>query len=110
MSAIVAASEGANPTILAGEFHFGSIAIFNDTITLDSNLHSELVDQAQGLYRYDTKDTYTAWLGFSLTPNSTDYQGTINLVGAEPILVKARDRRLRHAPGIATIMTDANEG
>ncbi|KAJ6426515.1 hypothetical protein OIU84_022168 [Salix udensis] len=39
-SAIVAAPEGANLTILAGQFHFGNIAVFDDPITLDNNLHS----------------------------------------------------------------------
>ncbi|OVA06741.1 Plant disease resistance response protein [Macleaya cordata] len=116
-SAIVAAPQGANLTILAGQFHFGNIAVFDDPITLDNNLHSPPVGRAQGLYLYDTKNTYTAWLGFSFVLNSTDYQGTINFIGADPLMNKTRDISVVGgtgdffmARGIATIMTDAFEG
>ncbi|XP_057510134.1 disease resistance response protein 206-like [Actinidia eriantha] len=116
-SAIVAAPEGANRTILAGQFHFGNVAVFDDPITLDNNLHSPPVGRAQGLYIYDTKNTYTAWLGFSFVLNSTDYQGTINFIGADPLMNKTRDISIVGGTGdffmhrgIATIMTDAFEG
>ncbi|KAE8055434.1 hypothetical protein FH972_012274 [Carpinus fangiana] len=116
-SAIVAAPEGANLTILAGQFHFGNIAVFDDPITLDNNLHSKPVGRAQGLYVYDTKNTFTAWLGFSFVLNSTDHQGTINFLGADPILAKSRDISIVGGTGdffmhrgVATIMTDAFEG
>jgi hypothetical protein len=116
-SAIVAAPEGANLTILAGQFHFGNIAVFDDPITLDNNLHSKPVGRAQGLYIYDTKNTFTAWLGFTFVLNSTDHQGTINFNGADPILAKTRDISIVGGTGdffmhrgIATIMTDAFEG
>ncbi|KAI3919950.1 hypothetical protein MKW98_001206 [Papaver atlanticum] len=116
-SAIVAAPQGANMTILAGQFHFGNIAVFDDPITLDNNLHSPPVGRAQGFYIYDTKNTYTAWLGFSFVFNSTDHQGTINFIGADPLMNKTRDISVVGgtgdffmARGIATIMTDAFEG
>jgi hypothetical protein len=116
-SAIVAAPQGANLTILAGKFHFGNIAVFDDPITLDNNLHSKPVGRAQGLYVYDTKNTFTAWLGFSFVLNSTDHQGTINFLGADPILAKSRDISIVGGTGdffmhrgVATIMTDAFEG
>ncbi|KAL0015920.1 hypothetical protein SO802_002989 [Lithocarpus litseifolius] len=116
-SAIVAAPDGANLTILAGQFHFGNIAVFDDPITLDNNLHSKPVGRAQGLYIYDTKNTFTSWLGFTFVLNSTDHQGTINFSGADPIMVKSRDISIVGGTGdffmhrgIATIMTDAYEG
>ncbi|KAI3423000.1 Dirigent protein, partial [Psidium guajava] len=115
-SAIVAAPQGSNLTILAGSFHFGNIAVFDDPITLDNNLHSKPVGRAQGLYMYDTKNTFTAWLGFSFVLNTTDYEGSINFTGADPTMVKERDISVVGGTGdffmhrgIATIMTDAFE-
>ncbi|KAH8513329.1 hypothetical protein H0E87_006568 [Populus deltoides] len=115
-AAIVAAPEGANLTILAGQFHFGNIAVFDDPITLDNNLHSPPVGRAQGMYIYDTKNTFTAWLGFTFVLNSTKHQGTINFIGADPIMVKSRDISVVGGTGdffmhrgIATLMTDSFE-
>ncbi|CAB4303590.1 unnamed protein product [Prunus armeniaca] len=109
--------QGANLTLLAPQFHFGNIAVFHDPITLDNNLHSKPVGMAQGIYIYDTKNTFTAWLDFSFSLNSTDYQGSINFIGADPILIKTRDISVvggigdffMHR-GIAAINTDAYEG
>ncbi|XP_027343610.1 disease resistance response protein 206-like [Abrus precatorius] len=116
-SAIVAAPEGANLTKLASQFHFGNIAVFDDPITLDNNLHSKPVGRAQGFYIYDTKNTYTSWLGFTFVLNSTQHQGTISFAGADPIMQKTRDISVTGGTGeffmhrgIATIMTDAFEG
>ncbi|KAI5595193.1 hypothetical protein BDE02_03G121800 [Populus trichocarpa] len=116
-SAIVAAPEGANLTILAGQNHFGNIIVFDDPITLDNNLHSPPVGRAQGMYIYDTKNTFTSWLGFTFALNSTQHQGTISFIGADPILVKSRDISVVGGTGdffmhrgIATIGTDAFEG
>ncbi|KAK2973780.1 hypothetical protein RJ640_018988 [Escallonia rubra] len=116
-SAIVGAPEGANATILAGQFHFGNVVVFDDPITLDNNLHSAPIGRAQGLYIYDTKNTYTSWLGFAFLLNTTDYQGTIIFNGADPIMVKTRDIAVVGGTGdffmhrgVATIMTDAFEG
>ncbi|KAG4154881.1 hypothetical protein ERO13_D03G080500v2 [Gossypium hirsutum] len=117
-SAIVAAPQGDNLTILASQFHFGNIAVFDDPITLDNNLHSKPVGRAQGMYLYDTKNTYTAWLGFSFVFNSTDYyQGTINFIGADPLMNKTRDISIVGGTGdffmhrgVATLMTDSFEG
>ncbi|OVA01882.1 Plant disease resistance response protein [Macleaya cordata] len=116
-SAIVAAPEGANLTILAGKSHFGDVVVFDDPITVDNNLHSTPIGRAQGVYVYDKKETFTAWLGFTLVLNSTDYQGTINFIGADPIMVNKRDISVVGgtgdffmARGIATVSTDAFEG
>nr|DAD19104.1 TPA_asm: hypothetical protein HUJ06_020567 [Nelumbo nucifera] len=116
-SAIVGAPEGANLTILAAHYHFGNMVVFDDPITLDNNLHSPPVGRAQGLYFYDSKAEFTAWLAFSFVLNSTDHQGTINFVGADPLMHKTRDISVVGgtgdffmARGIATIMTDAFEG
>lgn len=116
-SAIVAAPQGANFTILADKFHFGNIAVFDDPITLDNNLHSPPVGRAQGMYIYDTKNTFTAWLGFTFVLNTTDYQGTINFMGADPLMNKTSDINIVGGTGdffmhrgIATLMTDSFEG
>ncbi|KAK3227953.1 hypothetical protein Dsin_007815 [Dipteronia sinensis] len=116
-STIVAAPEGGNLTILAGDFHFGNIAVFDDPITLDNNFHSEPVGRAQGMYIYDTKNTYTAWLGFSFVLNSTDHKGSINFIGADPLMNKTRDISVVGGTGdffmhrgIATLSTDSFEG
>uniref|UniRef100_A0A1D1YG73 Dirigent protein n=1 Tax=Anthurium amnicola TaxID=1678845 RepID=A0A1D1YG73_9ARAE len=116
-AAIVAAPVWANRTILGPLMHFGDVAVFDDPVTLDNNLHSAPVGRAQGLYLYDNKGIYTAWVAFSLVLNSTDHQGTINLLGADPLMNKTRDISVvggtgdfLMARGIATVMTDAFEG
>lgn len=116
-SAIVAAPQGANLTKLAASFHFGNMVVFDDPITLDNNLHSPPVGRAQGFYLYDTKHTFTAWLGFSFVLNSTHHVGTINFVGPDPTLQKSRDISVVGGTGdffmhrgIATLITDAFEG
>ncbi|KAJ0793080.1 putative dirigent protein [Helianthus annuus] len=76
---------------IVDKFHFGNIAVFDDPITLDNNFHSSPVGRAQGMYFYDTKNTFTAWLGFSFVFNSAQHKGTINFIGADPIMVKSRD-------------------
>ncbi|CAI9274482.1 unnamed protein product [Lactuca saligna] len=116
-SAIVGAPQWANRTILASQFHFGNIVVFDDPITLDNNFHSPSIGRAQGQYIYDTKNTFTAWLAFSFVLNSTDYQGSIQFIGADPIMIKTRDISVVGGTGdffmhrgVATIMTDAFEG
>ncbi|KAK7318153.1 hypothetical protein RJT34_02851 [Clitoria ternatea] len=116
-SAIVAAPEGANLTKLTGQFHFGNIVVFDDPITLDNNLRSKPVGRAQGFYIYDTKNTFTSWLGFTFILNSIDHEGTITFAGADPTLQKSRDISIIGGTGdffmhrgIVTIMTDAFEG
>ncbi|KAK1282412.1 hypothetical protein QJS10_CPB22g00049 [Acorus calamus] len=116
-SAIVASPAWANRTILAGQNHFGDVVVFDDPITLDNNLHSPPVGRAQGMYLYDKKEIYTAWLGFSFVFNSTDYKGTISFIGADPTTNKTRDVSVVGGTGdffmtrgVATLMTDAFEG
>jgi hypothetical protein len=69
------------------------------------------------MYIYDTKNTFTAWLGFSFVLNSTDHHGTVNFMGADPTTLKTRDISVVGGTGdffmqrgIATIATDAYEG
>ncbi|KAF8412168.1 hypothetical protein HHK36_000126 [Tetracentron sinense] len=116
-AAIIGSPAWGNKTILAGLNHFGDLVVFDDPITLDNNLNSNPVGRAQGFYLYDKKDIFTAWLGFSFVLNSTDYKGTINFAGADPLMNKTRDISVVGgtgdffmARGIATLMTDAFEG
>lgn len=112
-AAIVAAPAGANLTTLAPQFHFGNIVVFDDPITTGHSLESPQVGRAQGMYIYDSKNIFTAWLAFSFVLNSTHHQGTINFIGADPIMNKARDISIVGGTGdffmhqgIATITTD----
>ncbi|KAL8498591.1 hypothetical protein ACS0TY_021794 [Phlomoides rotata] len=116
-AAIVGAPAWGNHTILAGNNHFGNVVVFDDPITLDNNLHSAPVGRAQGLYLYDKKDVFTAWLGFSFVFNSTEHKGSINFAGADPLMNKTRDISVIGGTGdffmtrgVATLMTDAFEG
>ncbi|KAJ8764815.1 hypothetical protein K2173_010280 [Erythroxylum novogranatense] len=116
-SAIVGAPVWANKTILAGQNHFGDLVVFDDPITLDNNLHSSPVGRAQGVYFYDSKSIFTAWLGFSFVFNSTQHKGSLNFAGADPLMNKTRDVSVIGGTGdffmvrgVATLTTDAFEG
>lgn len=116
-SAIVGAPAWGNFTKLAGQNHFGDLVVFDDPITLDNNINSKPIGRAQGLYVYDKKEIFTAWLGFSFVFNSTQHKGSINFAGADPLMNKTRDISVIGGTGdffmtrgIATIMTDAFEG
>ncbi|KAI4370121.1 hypothetical protein MLD38_018502 [Melastoma candidum] len=116
-SAIVAAPAGGDKIKLDGLNHFGDLAVFDDPITLDNNLHSKPVGRAQGFYFYDKKEIFTAWLGFSFVFNSTEHRGSINFAGADPLMNKTRDISVIGgtgdffmARGVATLTTDAFEG
>ncbi|PIN09110.1 hypothetical protein CDL12_18307 [Handroanthus impetiginosus] len=116
-SAIVGSPQWGNKTAMAVPYNFGDVVVFDDPITLDNNFHSPPVGRAQGIYLYDQKSTYSAWLGFSFLFNSSDYVGTLNFAGADPLLNKTRDISVIGgtgdffmARGIATLLTDAFEG
>nr|AAF25358.1 dirigent protein [Forsythia x intermedia]AVE15900.1 dirigent 1 [Forsythia suspensa] len=114
---IVASPQWGNKTAMAKPFNFGDLVVFDDPITLDNNLHSPPVGRAQGTYFYDQWSIYGAWLGFSFLFNSTDYVGTLNFAGADPLINKTRDISVIGgtgdffmARGVATVSTDAFEG
>ncbi|XP_073308712.1 dirigent protein-like [Primulina huaijiensis] len=116
-AAIVGSPQWGNKTTMATPFNFGDMVVFDDPITLDNNLHSPPVGRAQGMYFYDQKSIYGAWLGFSFLFNSTNYVGTLNFAGADPLMNKTRDISVIGgtgdffmARGVATLMTDAFEG
>ncbi|XP_051137376.1 dirigent protein [Andrographis paniculata] len=116
-AAIVAAPAWGNTTILSGQNHFGDVVVFDDPITRDNNLHSPAVGRAQGMYLYDKKEIFTAWLGFSFVFNSTELKGSLTFAGADPLMNKTRDVSVIGgtgdffmARGIATLSTDAFEG
>ncbi|KAJ6812644.1 disease resistance response protein 206-like [Iris pallida] len=116
-SAIVGAPAWGNRTKLGGLMHFGDLVVFDDPITLDSDLRSAPVGRAQGMYVYDRKDVFTAWLAFSFVFNSTGRRGTLSFAGADPLMNKTRDVPVVGgtgdffmARGVATLSTDAFEG
>ncbi|GLJ44929.1 hypothetical protein SUGI_0945900 [Cryptomeria japonica] len=116
-SALLAAPDGANLTVRNGNNHFGYLAMFDDPITLDNNLHSPPLGIARGFSFYDMKNTFSSSVGFTFVLNSKHCKGTIAFNGADPILTKYRDISVvggtcdfLMARGIATISTDAFEG
>ncbi|KAH7550209.1 hypothetical protein ACOSP7_024577 [Xanthoceras sorbifolium] len=96
---------------------FGMLVVFDDPMTKDQNLHSPPVARAQGFYFYDRKTTFGAWFAYTLVFNSSDYKGTLNIMGADPITEKTRDLSVVGgtgdffmARGIATFQTDTFQG
>ncbi|KAJ0962949.1 hypothetical protein J5N97_028071 [Dioscorea zingiberensis] len=102
----------ANKTGL-GAFDFGKFIIFDDPITADNKLVSPPVARAQGFYFYDMKTNYNAWFSFTLVFNSTEYKGTISIMGADPLPSETRDLSVVGgtgdffmARGVVTFRTD----
>ncbi|KAL6544124.1 Dirigent protein 5 [Orobanche gracilis] len=100
-----------------GKFHFGKMVVFDDPATRDAHLTSTVVARAQGLYFYNKKDDNNAWFAFTLVFNSTEYKGTLDIMGADIMTKKSRDFSVVGgtgdfiiARGICTITTDAVEG
>lgn len=97
--------------------NFGMMVVFDDPLTEDGHLHSPPAAQAQGFYFYDRKNAYNAWFAYTLIFNSTDYKGTLNIMGADPLPEKTRDLSVVGGTGdffmsrgIVTFKTDEVEG
>lgn len=108
-----ATSAAATNATKLGNFKLGKFIIFDDPMTKDRNLHSPPVAKAQGFYFYTMKTDYSAWFAYTLIFYSTDYKGTLNIMGADLMNVEARDFSVVGgtgdffmARGIATIITD----
>ncbi|KAL5551882.1 hypothetical protein UlMin_002058 [Ulmus minor] len=100
-----------------GDFQFGLLVVFDDPVTKDKNLRSPPVARAQGFYFYNDKKEYSAWFAYTLVFNSSEYKGTLNIMGADLMPEKTRDLSVVGgtgdffmARGIATFETDALEG
>ncbi|XP_049362052.1 dirigent protein 5-like [Solanum verrucosum] len=100
-----------------GDFNFGMLVVFDDPITIDQNLMSTPVARAQGFYLYNMKSKYNAWFAYTLVFNSSEYCGTLNIMGADIIEQKTRDLSIVGgtgdffmARGVVTLSTDAVEG
>ncbi|XP_050228870.1 dirigent protein 5-like [Mercurialis annua] len=100
-----------------GDHVFGMMIVFDDPVTKDENLLSPPIGRAQGFYFYDKKSDYNAWMSFTLVFNSTEHQGTLNIMGADFMNEKTRDLPVVGGTGdffmtrgIATIQTQASEG
>lgn len=105
-----------NQTFL-GNYQMGMLVIFDDPVTSDKGFHSPPVAKASGFYFYDTKNAYNAWFAYTIIFNSSDYKGTINIMGADLMGEKTRDLSVVGGTGdffmtrgIATIETDSTEG
>ncbi|XAR70226.1 hypothetical protein NMG60_11027013 [Bertholletia excelsa] len=101
----------ANATVLGS--NFGMTVVFDDPVTGDKGFQSPPVARAQGLYFYDKKNTVNAWFAYTLVFNSSDYKGTLNIMGADIIGEKTRDLSVVGgtgdffmARGIVTLRTD----
>nr|POE73301.1 dirigent protein 5 [Quercus suber] len=109
-------AKATNETAL-GDFKFGMLIVFDDPITADNNLLSPPVARAQGFYFYDKKNDYNVWFAFTLVFNSTQYKGTLNIMGAVLMAVETRDLSVVGgtgdffmAKGIATFHSDIFQG
>ncbi|XP_026390880.1 dirigent protein 6-like [Papaver somniferum] len=98
-------------------FQFGLVVVFDNPLTLDRHISSSPAARAQGFYFYNMKTRYNAWFAFSIVFNSTDYKGTLELMGADLMDQETRDISVvggtgdfLMARGIATLKTDAVEG
>ncbi|KAK4435431.1 Disease resistance response protein [Sesamum alatum] len=114
---IVGSPQWGNKTAMAKPYNFGDLMVFDDPITLDNNFHGTPVGRAQGMYFYDQWSIYGSWVGFSFLFNSTEYVGTLNFAGANPLMNKTRDISVIGgtgdffmARGVATLTCDAFEG
>jgi hypothetical protein len=109
-------AKATNKTAL-GDFKFGMLAVFDDPITLDNHLLSPPVARAQGFYFFDKKNDFNAWFAFTLVFNSTQYKGTITIMGADLIAAQTRDLSVVGGTGdffmtkgIVTVQTDTLQG
>ncbi|KAL7111771.1 hypothetical protein ACP275_05G110900 [Erythranthe tilingii] len=96
---------------------FGMMVVFDDPLTENGHLRSPEAARAQGFYFYDRKKTYSAWFAYTVIFNTTQYKGTLNIMGADPLPEKTRDLSVVGgtgdffmARGIATFKTDEVEG
>ena len=112
-----ATSASATNATKLGNFEFGMLVVFDDHVTRDQNLLSSAVAKAQGFYFYNKKDSYNAWFAYSLVFNSSEYKGTLNIMGADLMAEKTRDLSVVGGTGdffmcrgIATFETDEVEG
>ncbi|KAL5551884.1 hypothetical protein UlMin_002060 [Ulmus minor] len=106
----------ANTSQVRSDLNFGMMVVFDNPVTNDNDLLSPPVARAQGFYFYDMRSDYGAWYAFSLVFNSTEHKGTLNLMGADPMMVKTRDLSVVGGTGdffmtrgIVTLQTDAFE-
>ena len=104
-----------NPSL--GNFNFSNFVVFDDPVTADGRLLSPPVARAQGFYFYDMKNEFNAWFAFTLVFNSTEYKGTISVMGADIISEETRDLSVVGGTGdffmtrgIATFRTEAAQG
>ncbi|OWM72121.1 hypothetical protein CDL15_Pgr018004 [Punica granatum] len=74
-----------------GSFDFGKVVVFDDPMTRDQHLTSPPVARAQGMYFYNVKYAPNAWFAYSVVFNSSEYEGTLNIVGDDIITEKTRD-------------------
>lgn len=93
------------------------LVVFDDPITIDQNLMSTPIARAQWFYLYNMKSKYNAWFAYTLVFNSSEYYGTLNIMGADIIDQKTRDLSIVGgtgnffmARGVVTFSTDAVEG
>lgn len=93
------------------------LVVFDDPVTKDQHFQSPIAARAQGMYFYDNRKAFGAWFAYTLVFNTSEYRGTLNVMGADPIKERTRDLSVVGgtgdffmARGIVTFMTDALEG
>lgn len=93
------------------------LVVFDDLVTKNHSLQSPPAAKAQGFYLYDMKSRLNAWFAFTLVFNSSEYNGTLNIMGADIMMEKTMDLSVVRGTGdffmtrgIATFETDDVEG
>ncbi|EFJ16946.1 hypothetical protein SELMODRAFT_115653 [Selaginella moellendorffii] len=115
-TAQVVAAPRSNLTVLG----YGTMVVFDDPLTMDYSPDSTPVGRAQGFYVYDqlTKESVSAIFVFTALFNQEDgFNGTLNFVGADPVLSPYRDISVvggtgdfELARGIARLSTQSISG
>ncbi|OWM72120.1 dirigent protein 6-like [Punica granatum] len=74
-----------------GSFQFGEMYVFDNLVTRDANPHSPQAARARGFYVYDGKDSGNDLYMITLSFNSTEYTGTLTILGTNNHSLKTRD-------------------
>ncbi|XP_031396042.1 dirigent protein 5-like [Punica granatum] len=96
-----------------GPFLFGKLYVFDNPVTGDENMNSPPAARARGFYLYDRKDTPNTLFLITLSFNSSEYKGTMTMLGNNEHGAETRDIPIVGgtgdffmARGIATLETE----
>ncbi|KAJ7295887.1 hypothetical protein O6H91_11G099300 [Diphasiastrum complanatum] len=100
-------------------FKFGAVVVFDDPLTEGPDLTTKRIGRGQGTYTYDNfyNPGFDALMSFSALIDTHQFNGTINMFGADRLTLPTRDISVvggtgdfELARGIATITTFVIDG